>query len=648
MNDTSRALSALNSIDPSCSREEWVKIIMAAKAADLSFENIHDWSKNGTNYKSEKDCLSVWKSIKETGYKKRQITEKTLFYFAMQHGWRDPSKSHTSSEQSYQKNDEYSDNREDVGANNYASSIWNICIPVESSHGYIVQKQGETDDLRVYPHDAPSLPIDGRNMAGYLVIPCFSISNGMLQTLQFISPSDGKKLNLPNTSFNDGYFAIGHIVDKIYICEAIGQSWSIYQASGIATVMCFSASRMMTVAKTLREKYPEIDLIIVPDKGKEKEAHKIADMIGGKWIELPQDKPSNYDANDYALEHGYDALAELLCHAKTPEMPLNIIFADMLPEVFVPPDELIEGVLTVGDGSILYGDSNSGKTFFVIDMACAIARGVEWFGRKTESGLVIYLAAESPASVRGRLQAYQKHYDIRIPNFAIVQSPIDLFDGEADTEKLIHVIRLLEKQCEQKARFIVGDTLARLSAGANESAGQDMGLVIRHFDRIRNECYAHFMLIHHSGKNAAAGARGWSGVRAAVDTEIEVTASPSGRCAEITKQRDLGTKGDRIGFKLEPVTLGLTKWKSPATSCVVVPADAPPKSNNKRLSEVAGAIMEHLSTCTNPIKKRDLVKHFDGRYDSSAVYRELRKLVNAGAATDYMGSINLVRTGANK
>jgi len=68
------------------------------------------------------------------------------------------------------------------------------------------------------------------------------------------------------------------------------------------------------------------------------------------------------------------------------------------------------------------------------------------------------------------------------------------------------------------------------------------------------------MLIHHSGKNAAAGARGWSGVRAAVDTEIEVTDSSSGRCAEITKQRDLSSKGIRIGFRLETITLGLTNY----------------------------------------------------------------------------------------
>ena len=258
---------------------------------------------------------------------------------------------------------------------------------------------------------------------------------------------------------------------------------------------------------------------------------------------------------------------------KAQKGPLSVVFADDLPEAFTPPDELVEGVLTVGGGSVLYGDSNSGKTFFVIDMAAAVARGVPWMGRNTEPGLVVYLAAESPASVRGRLQAYQKHHGVRVPNFAIVQSPIDLFDGEADTDAVIALVRQVELERGQKARLIVGDTLARLSAGANENAGQDMGLVVRRFDRIRNECEAHFMLIHHSGKAAANGARGWSGIRAAVDTEIEVTDSPAVRCAEITKQRDLGTKGQRIGFTLEVLTLGTTKWGAPATSCVVVPAD---------------------------------------------------------------------------
>jgi RecA-family ATPase len=101
----------------------------------------------------------------------------------------------------------------------------------------------------------------------------------------------------------------------------------------------------------------------------------------------------------------------------------DIIFADDLPTEFIPPDELIEGIITTGDSSMLYGDSNSGKTFFAIDMACAIALGIPWMGRKTEPGIVIYLAAESPASVKRRLQAYQKHHNLSVPNFVIVQNP---------------------------------------------------------------------------------------------------------------------------------------------------------------------------------------------------------------------------------
>lgn len=321
------------------------------------------------------------------------------------------------------------------------------------------------------------------------------------------------------------------------------------------------------------------------------------------------------------------------------EFALSIAFADELPDTYTPPDELIEGLLTAGDGSVLYGDSNSGKTFLAIDMACAVACGVDWMGRKTEPGPIVYLAAESPASVRRRLQAYQKHHDCKVPNFAIVQSPIDLFDGEADTDKVIQVVRQLERHRGRPVRLIVGDTLARLSAGANENAGQDMGLIVQRFDRIRTECRAHFLLIHHSGKNAAAGQRGWSGIRAAIDTELEVSDSPTGRVCEITKQRDLATKGDRIGFRLDPVTLGHTKWGMPATSCVVVPVDAPVKETGKRMGEVDGAVLEFLAASKTGIRKSEVAKHFDSRYDRANIYRAIRKLVTAQAVHEAAGMV---------
>jgi hypothetical protein len=359
------------------------------------------------------------------------------------------------------------------------------------------------------------------------------------------------------------------------------------------------------------------------------------------------------DLNDVAIEGGADAVrlavangrrvpkASERTHAEvlSEDLPLDVAFADELPSEFTPPDELVQGLLTTGGGSVLYGDSNSGKTFLVIDLSAAVARGAEWMGKRTEPGMVVYLAAESPASVRSRLQAYQKYHGVRVPNFAIVQNPVNLFDGDADASAIIATVQRLEAQRGQKARLIVGDTLARLSAGANENAGQDMGRVIERFDRIRTECNAHFMLIHHSGKNAAAGSRGWSGVRAAVDAEIEITDTAEGRCAEITKVRDLGTKGERIGFRLDVVELGTTKWGSPATTCVVVPADAPGRPKGKRMGEVEGAVVEYLAAQKIGKKKSDVVAHFAGRYEKGPIYRAMKALVSASAIHEASGMV---------
>ncbi|WP_176307844.1 AAA family ATPase [Burkholderia sp. R-40] len=256
---------------------------------------------------------------------------------------------------------------------------------------------------------------------------------------------------------------------------------------------------------------------------------------------------------------------------------LNVVMADELSDEYECPDELVEGLLTTGAGSILYGDSNAGKTFFAIDIACAVARGEPWMDRRVQQGLVIYLASESPQSVRSRLQAYKQYHECTVPNFAVVQEPVNLWVSDEDTDLLISQIQELAEATRKQPALIVGDTLARISAGGNENSGEDMGTVIERFDRIRRETGAHFMMIHHSGKDQAKGARGHSSLRAAVDTEIEVQDTQAGKFARVTKQRDLAGKGEQIGFKLHPIELGRNKWGSPASMCVVLPAEAPVK-----------------------------------------------------------------------
>lgn len=321
--------------------------------------------------------------------------------------------------------------------------------------------------------------------------------------------------------------------------------------------------------------------------------------------------------------------------------------AEDLPDEFTPEDELIEGLIGRAALSVLYGDSNSGKTFLAVDIACAVARGAAWMGRNVERGMVVYLATEAPASVRKRLQAYQHHHGCRVPDFFVVKSPLNLFDTEADATAVIKLVKQLESDHGAKCELVVGDTLARLSAGANENAGDDMTVVLRHVDRIRQEIRCHFMLVHHSGKDSARGMRGWSGLRAAVDTEIEITSDEAtgARAAEITKQRDMGGKGDRIGFCLDVVTMGVGKWGKPNTSCVVVPAAAPERADRlkrgKKTSEIAGAIVEALTQRGAGMKKSELASHFEGRYVDTSVYREIRRMVGDGRLHETSGFVAL-------
>jgi hypothetical protein len=91
-----------------------------------------------------------------------------------------------------------------------------------------------------------------------------------------------------------------------------------------------------------------------------------------------------------------------------------------------------------------------------------------------------------------------------------------------------------------------------------------MGRIVAAADRFRAGTGAHFTYVHHTGKDAAQGARGHSLLRAATDTELETTAES----LALTKQRD-GELGFRIGFQLIDLVIGEDAGGLPIKSAVV-------------------------------------------------------------------------------
>jgi RecA-family ATPase len=202
-----------------------------------------------------------------------------------------------------------------------------------------------------------------------------------------------------------------------------------------------------------------------------------------------------------------------------------------------PNTPLIEDLLDEGAFSVIYGDSNSGKTFVTIDKGYHVSTGLLWNGKRVNRGLVIYIAAEGGKRIKRRLAALKKRHgpDAPDPIFALVRYPIDLRSNDADLQQLIALIRDVEAKTGEKCVWIVVDTLSRAMAGGNENSPEDMGLIVMAADKIRAATGAHFTYVHHTGKDAARGARGHSLLRAATDTEIEV----AGSIITVEKQRDM-------------------------------------------------------------------------------------------------------------
>jgi len=220
--------------------------------------------------------------------------------------------------------------------------------------------------------------------------------------------------------------------------------------------------------------------------------------------------------------------------------------------------------------SVLYGESNSGKTFLALDLALHIASGTPWFGREITAGPVLYLALEGGNGIKNRIVSYQNHHKLTgsALQFFLVKQSLNLLDPSGDIAAIAATATQIEAECGAAPVLIVIDTLSRAMAGGNENAPDDMTALVAAGDGLRKLTGAHCMWIHHSGKDQARGARGHSSLRAATDTEIEVIADGNERRAEVRKQRDL-VGGDVFRFSLSVVELGTNDRGKPVTSCVV-------------------------------------------------------------------------------
>lgn len=276
-----------------------------------------------------------------------------------------------------------------------------------------------------------------------------------------------------------------------------------------------------------------------------------------------------------------------------PPVSVGEILAEALPTYQV------RGILSCGAVHVVFGDSQSGKTFLMLDLAACVATGTQFAGRKTRQGSVLYVSAEGNGGLGKRLRALvQKYPGLPAAPLRVVRQPVDLIEMVEDLE-----IRARDLQDDQgKLGLVVLDTLSQTIGGRDEN-GPDMAAYVSAATKIAASLGAPVVINHHLGKDVTRGARGNSSLRGNVDAMFRITNVDGQRGMAAEKMRD--GELEAMGFALRVLPVGRDSDGEEQTSCVIDWTGAAPVPGRKPISGAAQKLLFQLAG--------DLAKSAGGR-----------------------------------
>ena len=163
------------------------------------------------------------------------------------------------------------------------------------------------------------------------------------------------------------------------------------------------------------------------------------------------------------------------------------------------PEELIDGVLRRGHKLLISGDSKSGKSFLLMELAICIAEGREWLGFQCRKGRVLYVNFEiDPASAIHRI--LDIYHAMAVPSRNLDDLLIWNLRGKVmDLEKLTP--KLIRRVADMKLDAIIVDPIYKVITG-DENNASEMGQFCNYFDKIAAETGCAVIYCHHHSKGA--------------------------------------------------------------------------------------------------------------------------------------------------
>lgn len=227
--------------------------------------------------------------------------------------------------------------------------------------------------------------------------------------------------------------------------------------------------------------------------------------------------------------------------------PLKLLsYAEM--EAMPEPEWLVEGVIQKRSAALLFGRSNSFKSFIAIDLGLSVQTGAAWHGKATAGGGVLFVATEGANGVgRLRIPAWYEHHHVIHGQRGAFLYPKEIRLDVADEVTALIEAMTVHGPFELVVLDIFGGTMA-----GSEIEDKTARAWVHGIQRLLRETGTAVLTVAHTGWQDDSRARMHTHFWGSFDTRLKVEGDKDALTASLTVERhkDADSTG-QWGFRLE-------------------------------------------------------------------------------------------------
>lgn len=274
----------------------------------------------------------------------------------------------------------------------------------------------------------------------------------------------------------------------------------------------------------------------------------------------------------------------------------------------------IDGLIEARTYGNIFGDSNVGKSFMAVDMACCLASGIDWRGRKVDQGRVLYISGEGHTGIARRIHGWLQYNRPDRWDFPLSVSERNLaLTTEEGLQELYEEVAFHHANGEQ-IKYLFLDTLSRVFTGVEQNDQMGMQRIVEILDKMRRDIGCTTFVIHHSAKDKSNDSKGAMDFNAALDWVFGLREIKGGKV-------EFWCRKMRDGKRVDPMQFRLIDQQIPVleTGEVLSPGTKPQAAKVMQTAVLELVIEVEPEKSQKPAKKtyadhlRDIIDQYEGR-----------------------------------